>query len=281
MPELAYVNGVFGPIHEAKISIEDRGFQFGDGIYEVIFAYGGKLFLLEEHLQRLQRSLTDIGLQFDFEANRLENVLLEGVKKCELRDVMIYIQITRGVAPRVHAIPDNLTPTVIVTFKPLPVIPDKVREKGIKLMTTRDNRWANCYIKAITLLPNILAKTEALRRGCGEALFVTESGEVRECTSANIFVIQDGAVKTPPRNESVLHGITQRILFECATTVGCTMTEEVIPFEALHGAEEIFVSSTAVEVLGVVAIDDKTIGDGKVGPWTRRLYEEFRRRARA
>lgn len=281
MPELAYVNGVFGPISEAKISIEDRGFQFGDGIYEVIFAYDGKLFLLDQHLQRLRRSLRDIGLQFDFDENPLEKVIEEGLRRCELRDVMIYIQITRGVAPRVHAIPDNLTPTVIVTFKPLPVMPEDVRARGIKVMTTTDNRWANCSIKAITLLPNILAKTEALRRGCGEALFVTQSGEVRECTSANIFVIKDALVKTPPRNDSVLHGITQRILFECATAVGCSMQEEVIALESLRCASEVFISSTAVEVLGVVAIDDQPIGDGKVGPWTRRLYEEFRRRARA
>ncbi len=280
MPEVAYVNGVYGPIGEATVSIEDRGFQFGDGVYEVVFSYGGKMFLLDAHLQRLQRSLTDIGISYDFDAAPLGPIIEEGLVRSGFSDAMIYLQVTRGVAPRQHAIPRSITPTVVMTFKAMPIFPEEMRESGVKVMSTRDGRWAKCYIKAITLLPNVLAKSEARRRGCYEAVFVTETGEVRECTSSNIYIVRDGRVTTPPRTQSVLHGITQSFLFACAASVGCELKEEVFNFETLRAADEVFVSSTAVEVLGVTTLDGEPIGDGKVGPVTRRMYEAFRRGVR-
>ena len=180
MEELAYVNGVFGPIAEAKVSIEDRGYQFGDGVYEVVVAYDGALFLLEPHLERLHHSLEKIGINYDFDANPLEPVIEEGLRRCGISNCMIYIQVTRGVAPRDHSIPQGMTPTVVMTFKPMPVVSEKLRRDGAAIMTTRETRWANCYIKAITLLPNVLAKTDAVREGYHDALFVTDEGEVRE-----------------------------------------------------------------------------------------------------
>lgn len=280
MGELAYVNGVFGPIAEAKASIEDRGFQFGDGIYEVIVAYDGKLFLVEQHMRRLRRSAAGIALDYDFEGRPLEAIIAEGLRRSELRDAMIYIQITRGAAPRSHAIPAGLTPTVVMTFKPLPRLPDELRERGARVITTLDIRWANCYIKAITLLPNILAKNEALRRGYDDAIFLSAGGEVRECTSANIFMVSDGSLHIPPRTESILHGVTQGFLIDCAASIGLPVREEPIPVELLRRADEVFMSGTAAEVLAITSIDDRPVGDGRVGPITQRLYDEFLRRAR-
>lgn len=280
MSELAYLNGVFGPIEQAKVSIEDRGFQFGDGVYEVIAAYNGRPFLLAEHLQRLGRSAGAIGLEYDFDAHPIEPIIREGLRRSELHEAMVYLQITRGAAPRSHVVSERITPTVVMTFKPLPTVPDELRRQGAKLLTTPDIRWARCSVKAITLLPNVLAKTEALRRGCDDALFISADGEVRECTSSNIFMAKDGSCIHPPRTEAVLHGVTQAFLVRCARAIGIRMTEQAIDLESLHRADEVFLSSTAMDVLGVTSIDDQPVGTGRVGPLTQRLYQEFIARSR-
>jgi len=278
MVELAYVNGVFGPIAEAKVSIEDRGFQFGDSIYEVIVAYDGRLFLVERHMQRLRRSAAGIGLDYDFDCQPLEPIITEGLRRSDLGDALIYIQLTRGAAPRSHAIPAGLTPTVVMTFKLLLPLPAVLRSRGAKVITTLDNRWANCYIKATTLLPNVLAKNEAIRRGYDDVIFVAADREVRECSSANIFLVSGGNLHIPPRNESILHGVTQGFLIECAEAIGVSVREEPIPMESLRRADEVFMSGTAAEVLAITSIDDRAVGDGRVGPITQHLYDEFLRR---
>lgn len=278
MPELAYVNGVFGPIAEATVSIEDRGFQFGDGVYEVIATYGGRLFQLDAHLRRLRKSLAAIQLSYDLNAHPLEPIIEEGLRLSDLGDTMVYLQLTRGVAPRAHAAPPHMTPTLVMTFKPLPTVPDDLRRRGLSVMTTPDNRWQNCYVKAITLLPNTLAKSDAVRRGYDDAVFVTGTGEIRECTASNIFLVKDGKLETPPRTESILHGVTLGFLLECAAAIDLTVTERVLPKSALLGADEVFMSGTTVEALGITSIDDQPVGDGRVGPITQRLYEEFNRR---
>jgi len=281
MPELAYVNGVFGPIAEATVSIEDRGFQFGDGVYEVIVAYDGRLFLLELHMRRLRRSAAAIMLDYDFDEDPLEPVIAEGLRRCGFLDALVYVQLTRGVAPRSHEIPENITPTVVMTFKPLPVVPDELRQRGARMMTTLDTRWANCYVKAIILLPNVIAKNEALRRGYDDAIFVTETGEVRECTAYNLFIAKGGKLTIPPRTESILHGVTQGLLLECAAAIGLKVNEEAFDIATLCAADEVFMSGTTVDALGITSVDDQPIGDSRVGPITRRLYEEFVKRSRA
>jgi len=280
--ELAYVNGVFSPIAEAKVSIEDRGFQFGDGIYEVIAAYGGRPFLLDRHMLRLRRSAAAIRLNYDFDGQPLEPIIAEGLRRSlPSDDALVYVQLTRGACPRSHTIPEGLTPTVVMTFKPIPRIPEKLRQRGAKVITTRDPRWANCSIKAITLLPNVLARNEALRRGYDDAIFVTETDEVRECTSANLFIVEGAVLNTPPRTDSVLHGVTQGFLMECATAIGLTVQEQAFHVEMMQRAEEVFMSSTTVEVLGITSIDDRPIATGRVGPTTQRLHSEFQTRSRA
>ena len=275
MPELAYLNGAFGPIEQAKVSIEDRGFQFGDGVYEVVAAYNGRLFLLAEHMQRLRQSAAAIGLRYDFDANPIERVIEQGLRQSELRDAMVYLQITRGTAPRCHTIDESITPTVVMTFKPLPELPHELRRRGVRLVTTPDTRWANCYVKAVILLPNILAKNEALRQGYDDALFISADGQVRECTSSNIFIAKDDLLTYPPRTEAILHGVTQGFLVQCAKGMGIGVKEQAIDLESLYGADEVFMTGTTLDVLGVTSIDDRPVGVGLVGPLTQRMYREF------
>ena len=231
-------------------------------------------------------------------------IIEDGLRRSAFEDAVIYVQLTRGVAPRVHAPPEGLTPTVVMTFKPLPVLPAELRERGARVMTVVDTRWSNCYIKATTLLPNVLAKGEALRRGYDDAIFVAETGspatfrtgqarpesaaadsrnvkgEVRECTASNIFVAKAERLRIPPRTEAVLHGVTQGFLIECATAIGLSVEESAFNVETLYTADEVFMSGTTVEALGITSIDDRPVADGKVGPITRRLYEEFTKRVR-
>lgn len=279
MPELAYVNGMFSRIEDAKVSIEDRGFQFADGVYEVIVAYNGALFLPEEHLRRLRTSAAAIRLDYDFDAAAIEPILLDGLRRSELRDAMVYIQITRGVAPRAHAFPINAQPTLVMTFRPRPTVPLELRQRGARILTVPDFRWANCYIKSIALLPNVLAKNDALQHGFDDAVFVAANGEVRECTSSNLFLVQGRTITTPPRNDSVLHGVTQGFLIECIRGLDLEVAERAFDVPALQAADEAFLSSTTTEVLGITQVDDRKIGTGQVGPVTQRIHAEFRRRA--
>jgi D-alanine transaminase len=193
---------------------------------------------------------------------------------------MVYLQLTRGVAPRNHVIPPNMTPTLVMTFKGLPTVPEEKRRQGLKVTTTPEIRWANCYVKAITLLPNILAKNEAIRRGFDDAVFIAAGSQVRECTSSNIFAVRDGRVMYPPRNESVLHGITQGFITECAIGIDIPICEQPITLEALQTADEVFMSSTLQEVMPITSIDNRPVANGQPGPITKKLSDEFRRRSR-
>lgn len=281
MPELAYVNGKFSPIGEAVVSVEDRGFQFGDGVYEVVAAYRGRPFLLDRHLARMRRSCEAIRIAYDFSTGEIESIVHEGLRRSEIADAAVYLQITRGVAPRSHVIPQSITPTVVMTIRPLPQIPNEVRRRGLRAMTMLDNRWPNCYIKAVTLLPNVLAKNDALAKGFDEAIYVTSDGEVRECTSANVFVVDRGKLLFPPLNESILHGVTLGFILECARGLGIDVTEGRVTLDALRRADEVFLSSTMSEVLGITFVDHRPIADGHVGPMTIAIFDEFRRRSRA
>jgi D-alanine transaminase len=193
---------------------------------------------------------------------------------------MVYIQVSRGVAPRSHIIPDDITPTLVMTFRPLVPLPEAIRLRGAKIMTMADTRWANCFIKAVTLLPNVLARHAARKKGFDDALFVAADGEVREGTSSNVFLARNGRLLFPPRTHSVLHGCTQGFLLECAAAIELPVVEERITRDALHAADEVFISSTTIEVLGVTQIDEHRVGDGRVGPITQRLHNTFRQGVR-
>lgn len=275
MPEIAYVNGTFGPLAEAKVSIEDRGFQFADGIYEVVVAPGGRPFKLEAHLARFRRSAEGIGLAVDFSALNLTGIFAEGIRRCGFPDVLIYVQITRGVASRDHVFPEKIAPTIVATFKPKPVIAANVRQRGVTLQTTRDIRWQLCHIKSVALLANILLKNEARKHGCHDAIIVSADGIVRETTCANVFLARAGRLVTPRADEHILHGVTRAYVLECAASVGIPVEERDFTVPEMLSADEVFISSTTQDVLAASMIDGHTIGAGRCGPIAEKLNACF------
>ena len=275
MPEIAYVNGEFSSVEEAVIPIEDRGFQFADGVYEVAVAHRDRVFQLEEHLGRLKRSLEGIGLAVDLHEHRIREVIAEGISRAGFEHTMVYLQITRGVCPRSHSYPESVTPTVVATFKPKPVIEPARRDRGLSVITVPEIRWAYCYIKSIALLPSIIAKNDALRRGYDDAIFVTASGEVREATASNVFAVCNGVLRTPAQTDAILHGITRSYVLQCAKRIDLPCEESPLMVEELRAADEAFLSSTTIDVLAVTKLDDAPIGNGRPGPVTSALFEQF------
>lgn len=280
MPELACVNGQVMPISEAKIPIEDRGLQFGDSIYEVIRAYSGHLWLFDRHMQRLKMSLDEIGI----EGVKLEEVEAQVkmlLKRSGIGDAIVYLQITRGVAPRSHVIPRNITPNVIITVRHIPQTPEELYTTGVKAVLLNETRWARRDIKSTNLLPNILALNEARRRGAFEAIFVEQAdGTVTEGTHTNVFAVVDGVLRTPPADHRILHGVTREFVIELAAREGIEVNISPLPVTELMEAEEVFLTGTLVEILGVTVLENKMVGSGTVGTITKRLHRAFREEVR-
>ena len=275
MPELAYVNGEFCGLAEARVSVEDRGFQFADGVYEVIVAYGNRPFRLEEHLARLARSLDSIGLEFDIQEQALEEMIATGIARAGYGETMVYLQVTRGTAARAHVCPHSTRPTVVATFKPKPRLDPALRERGLSVVTVEDIRWARCDVKSIALLPAVLARHEAQRGGYDDAIFVGPGGLVREATVANLFAVCDGVLVTPPKSEAILHGVTRAYVLECAARIEVPHKEAELTVTELAAAREVLLSSTTMDIIGVTRLNDAPVGEQRVGPVTRALYEQF------
>ncbi len=275
MPEVAYVNGRFCPPSEAMISIEDRGFQFADGVYEVVVAHAGRVFRLEQHLQRLRRSLELIDFSHDLAALDLPGAIQRGLEQSAFDPAMVYIQITRGVQPRSHLYSTEIKPTVVMTFKAKPEVAPSKREQGVAVVTVSDDRWLHCEIKSIALLANILAKNRAVRAGFEDAIFIGSADLVREGTSSNVFVIRDGVLMTPEADASILHGVTRIYVCECAQKLGVAVRECVISTRDLESADEVFLSSTVLDILPVTRVNESVIGSGLPGQLTRNLYRTF------
>jgi D-alanine transaminase len=276
---LCYLNGRFLPRSEAAIPIEDRGFIFGDGIYEVWRVVNGRLFESERHLARLAHGLRELRIPppdiADADtlgeiANRIlsENALLDG-------EATLYVEITRGVAPRTHAFPAaNTVPTVFVManrFMP----PNDLRAKGASAITMADIRWLRCDIKTIQLLPNVFAKQAAAERGAVDA-FMIRDGLVTEGSHANVMGVFGGVIRTHPLNHLILPGITRAVVLEIAASLGIPAREEAFSADEIFKADELFLAGTTADVMPIVRVDDQAIGDGKPGPITRRLYDAFR-----
>ncbi len=275
MPELAYVNGTFCELHEAKVSVEDRGFQFADGVYEVLVAYDGKPFRLAEHLERLSISLESIDLSFDLKQHRIEETIIEGIARSRFDTSMVYLQITRGAAPRSLACPEGVSPTVVMTFKPKPVVDPDLRSRGLSVVTVPELRWSRCHVKSIALLPNSIIKNDAVRRGYDDAIFVDGANTVREATAANVFAVIDGMLTTPPSNTSILLGVTRGYILDCASMLGLQFQERDVTLEELARADEVMLSSTTIDVLSVTRLDDQPVADGRPGPVAGQLYEKM------
>lgn len=277
MKEWAYVNGEWSAPADARVSVQDRGFLFADGVYEVIMAYNRRPFRLREHLARLRASADGIRLPFDFDSGALEAIVEQGIGQCTFDDVHIYLQLTRGVAPRGHAFPGSVSPTVVATFRERQDLPASVREDGYRAITVPDPRWANCYIKSVALLPNVLARQQAIDAGVNEAIFVGQDGDVLEAASANVFALIGDALVTPPLGPKLLAGITRAVVIECAERLSIPVEQRRMDVRELQTAREVLLTSTAAEVAGVVEVDGTKIGDGAVGPITQKLAAEFAR----
>ncbi len=281
MTELAYLQGQFLPLKEAKVSVEDRGFLFSDGVYEVIVAYRGRPFKLGSHLDRLMKSAKGIRLSLPLDPREIHKIIQEGIARSRFSDTTIYLQVTRGVAPRKHAFPDGVQPCFLATFRAKGNISPETRKKGVSVITTEDLRWAQCWIKSIALLPNVLANQNAVEAGSFDALFVTCQGAVCEGTTSNIFLVKNKKVYTPPKKERILHGITRETVISCAQALGYETIEDRLTVNELLGAEEVFLTGTTIEVLGVVHVDEKRVGKGQVGEVTRQIHNEFHKLTRS
>jgi D-alanine transaminase len=285
MSEIAYVNGEFLPLERATVRVEDRGFQFADGVYEVVRTYGGKPFAVDAHLARLFRSLEAIELRIPLGAEQLKAIICEGIARSGFAEAIVYAQITRGCAPRHRGLPKNIEPTIVMTVRELRAPAAKLRETGIAVVTMRDFRWARCDIKSIALLPAVLAYQAAKKAGADDAIFVEEDGTVNEATGANVFVVTRGRLRTPPKSARILPGVTRDKVLEAARAAGIEVAEERITKSDLYSADEVFLTSTTSEVTPVAVVDGKQIGAGKTGPVrlcspqavSARIYEQFAR----
>jgi D-alanine transaminase len=278
MPDLAYVNGEIMPIEKAVVPIEDRAYQFGDGIYEFIASYRGRLFMLEAHLDRLERSLSELDYA-PIPRSDIKAVIIDLLQRSGYPRAGIYIQISRGVAPRNHAFDPALSPQIIMTIRPVAKMPEEKRSNGATAITVQDTRWARCDIKTIQLLANSLAKQKAIESGCDDAIFVSDQGVVREGTSSNVFIVSGGRLVTHPLTDNILPGITRLAILDICRAMDLPVEESMFGMDRLHDADEVFLTGTVTEVLPVVRIDGKPIGDGRVGSITRRLYEALRHEA--
>ena len=277
MPEIAYVNGEFVPLERATIRVEDRGFQFADGVYEVVRTYGGRPFAMDEHLARLFRSLDAIELKVPLNAGQLKSIIREGIERSGFAEAIVYLQITRGYAPRHRGMPKDAEPTIVMTVRELGPPATKLRENGITVITLPEFRWTRCDIKSIALLPSVLAYHAARKAGANDAIFFDVDETVNEATAGNVFVVTRGQLRTPPKNTRILAGVTRDKVLEAARMAGIETAEERIAKPDLYAAEELFLTSTTAEVVPVVTVDGKQIGTGKPGPVSARVYEQFAR----
>ncbi|WP_423799944.1 D-amino-acid transaminase [Neobacillus sp. SAB-20_R2A] len=270
----AYFNGKFVDSNDPVIPIDERGHQFGDGVYEYIRTYNGKPFMLEEHVDRLYRSAYAIKLQIDPNRDALKNTMLELIQKSGLTNLDLYVQVTRGIAPRNHLFPD-CSVSVSMTVKPFRTI--KTGEKGAGVILCPDERWQNCYIKSLNLLPNILAKQSAYEKGFLEAVLVRD-GKVTEGTSSNVYIVKNSSIITTPLSKHILSGITRMAVKDIAIETGIPFFEKQFTPDEMIQADEIFITSTTMEIMPIVRVEDHEINGGEVGTITRTLQEQFKER---
>lgn len=279
---IAYVNGRYVPHGEARVHIEDRGLQFADAIYEVVGVVGGQFLDEEEHLDRLERSVREIGMAMPMGRSALKLLTREMARRNRVRDGLIYFQVTRGSVRRDHAVPkEPLRPTLIVTARSLdPHAIEERREKGVQAITRPDERWARCDIKSTALLPNILAKTAARDAGAFEAWLVDRDGYITEGSSTSAWIVsKDGRVITRDLSNAILPGVTRRVILKASAEAQVPVEERKFTRDEVLAAREAFITAATIGATGVVALDGQKIGDGKPGPLTRRIQELYRHAA--
>lgn len=275
MEVMVFLNGKFIDMKEAVVSVEDRGFQFGDGVYEVIRCYRGQPFCFEDHFERLQRSAAAIRLEVPYDQEELREIAGKLLDRVDWEEADIYLQLTRGYARRMHQFPREVKPTFVMYVRRGKTYSPQVRERGIKAIIVPDTRWALCYIKSTNLLPNVLARQEAEEQGAEEALFEREGIGVVEGSASNLFAVIDGVLITGPPSNFTLPGVTRDRVLKLAEARGIVTELRFLQREELLQADEVFVTSTTKEVLGVRQIDDQVIRDGKPGPITKALAQDY------
>ena len=275
---MIYLNGQLMPLEQATIPVLDRGFIFGDGIYEVIPAYSRRPFRLAEHLRRLQNSLDGIQLKNPHSDAEWGQLLQQLIDSNEGDDQYLYLHITRGVAKRDHAFPKNVVPTVFMMSSPLLPPPVEIKTSGVTAITAQDNRWLRCDIKAISLLPNVLLRQQAVAAGTMEAVLLRD-GFMTEGSASNIFVVQNGVVLAPPKNNLMLPGITYDLILELAAADHIPLQVGPVPEALVRSADELWLTSSTREVLPITVLDGKPVGNGQPGPLFKRmdaLYQNYK-----
>lgn len=273
---MIYLNGDFLPIEEARIPVLDRGFIFGDGVYEVIPVYSRRPFRLAEHLRRLQHSLDGIRLANPNPDAEWSELLEQIIARNEGEDQYIYLQVTRGVARRDHAFPKEVTPTVFVMSNPLLPPPEALLSTGVAAITANDNRWMRCDIKATSLLPNVLLRQLAIDAGAVETILLRD-GFMTEGAASNIFVVMNGVLLTPPKSHLMLPGITYDVVLELAAAEKIPYEVREISEHEVRSAQEILLTSSTKEIMPVTRLDDKAVGEGKPGAVFTQLHGLYQR----
>jgi len=278
MSRIAYVNGRYLPLAQACVNVEDRGYQFSDGVYEVCEVRGGKLIDERRHIARLERSLSELRIAMPMSAAALGVVLREVVRRNRVRWGIVYLQITRGVARRDHAFPPTGTaPSVVVTARNMDfAAAEKLAEVGVSVISVPENRWARVDIKSVSLLPNVLAKQAAREQGAREAWFVDGAGRVTEGSSSNAWIVtRDGKVVTRHADHAILRGITRSVVLDVLRAHGLTLEERPFTLDEAHGAREAFITSASQIVLPVVRIDGRPVGNGAPGLVASALRRDY------
>ncbi len=273
-----WLNGRFMPLEEGRIAVEDRGFQFADGIYEVVACPGREPFLLEDHLDRWERSAEGLMLEPWLGRAERHGVILELVRRAPFPNPMVYGQLTRGACPRSHAFPAReVACTELWYAKPLPTYPAAYHAEGVAVITHPDERWRNCHLKTVSLLPNCLAKEKARRAGAFEAMLVNEQGLVTEGAAVNAWAVIDGVVRTHPLTRAILPGITRKLVLALAAGEGIAVEERAFALQELATASEVLLTSTTIGVLPVSSVDGRPVGCGAPGPVARALMAAYDR----
>ncbi len=270
----AFLNGEYLPLEECRVSVLDRGFIFGDGIYELITIYKNNAFYLTQHLERLQRSMDEVKITSPYSNAEWETLINSLVHQSEHDDLAIYIQVTRGIAPRDHFFPTSAQATVFAMANPLPIVSSEHLQNGVELITSDDIRWQRCDIKTISLLANILAKDEAAKVSATEAIMVRD-GYALEGSASNLFVVREDVVYTHPKDHLILPGITRDVVLELLGELGVECREQPIPKDWLYSADELWITSSTKEVLAATKIDGKLVAEGKPGKLWRQTYDQY------
>jgi D-alanine transaminase len=276
---MVFLNGKFLPIEEARVPVLDRGFIFGDGVYELVPVYSRVPFRLEEHLTRLERSLAETRIRNPYSRAEWRDIIAQLVAKQPHEDQGVYFQVTRGVAKRDHSFPQDTAPTVFIMSNPLVNPPRELVERGAEAVSAQDNRWHRCNIKSISLIGNVLLRQLSADAGATETILFRD-GMLTEASACNVFVVRGGVIQGPPKSNLILPGITYDVVLELAQSAQLPIQIRDLSEAETRAADEIWVTSSSKEVLAIVKLDGEPVGDGRPGPVFRRmhqLYQEFKR----